>query len=390
MVFATDQVRVLAQDRALRFLEPGSRLDAHLLGQRRRGQSTVTSQVNPDMPDMINVLLPVRLGLRPGTALPIRPEVLVATRLTLIVNPAAGGGRTVRRLAAVEAVLAGAGARYRTYRSSSLPDVGVLAAEAAARGDLPVAVGGDGTVGAVAVAVSATVAGGAGVFGVIPAGTGNDCARTYGIPSGPADAARLLLGGEPCTMDLIAVTGAGGTRVIVAGSVYFGIASAAGEIARKNRLIHGPLVYPAATLLALARWKPAVFTVAAIDGAEAGDPRKFRGYSVVVANVPYFGGGIKVAPTADPADGLLDVVLVGHAPKLAFLRLLGKARDGSHLGSGEVSTYQATGVEVTVDPPLPAGADGEPLQVEPPLRLRALPGAVNIMAPRNGPPTRSS
>jgi diacylglycerol kinase family enzyme len=136
-------------------------------------------------------------------------------------------------------------------------------------------------------------------------------------------------------MDLVAVAGADGSQVTAAGSVYLGIASAAGQIANDARWIHGPLVYPVAALRALARWKPVTFqvdaTISTPDGRTVTATQEFTGYGVVVANLPYFGAGMKVAPQADPGDGALDVVLMRHAPKLTFLRVLTKIRKGAHV-----------------------------------------------------------
>lgn len=223
-----------------------------------------------------------------------------------------------------------------------------------------------------------------GAFGVIPAGRGNDFARTLGIPFEPAAAARVLLGGEPRPVDLIAVTGAGThpMPIIVAGSVYVGIASVAGEIANRARLIRGPLVYNLAALRALLGWKPTTFRVdtTGSDGQRSSD--EFAGYAVVVANLPYFGAGMKVAPEARCGDGLLDIVIMRHGPKLTFIRALMKIKDGSHVTLAQVSTLRAATADVTADRPLPVGADGESLPASPPLRIRALPAALTVIVPR--------
>jgi diacylglycerol kinase family enzyme len=105
-------------------------------------------------------------------------EVAVVGSLTIVVNPAAGGGRAIRHLPVVRTVLDAAGARYLICQSSSLGHARAIAAEAAVRGDLVVAFGGDGMAGAVASAVAQAKPGGDGVFGVIAAGRGNDLART--------------------------------------------------------------------------------------------------------------------------------------------------------------------------------------------------------------------
>ena len=307
---------------------------------------------------------------------------------TLVVNPAAGGGKAQQRLQAVRTVLDAAGVRYLAHGSTSLAHARGLATEAAVRGDHVVAVGGDGMAAAIASAVAAAKPAGDGLFAVIPAGRGNDLARSYGIPFGPDDAARILLDGQPRPMDLIEVTGADGTQASVAGSLYVGIASAAGKIANEFRLIRGPVAYPAAALRALVAWKPAVFTV---DSAGAGPaagaistPEEFSGYGVVVTSIPYFGAGMKVAPDAAPDDGMLEVVLMRHAPKLIFLRVLTMIRNGTHVELPQISTGRATHLELSCNRSMPVGADGESLQISFPLRIRVVPNALRIMAPPSG------
>jgi len=287
---------------------------------------------------------------------------------------------------AVRAVLDAAGARYLAHDSKSLTDAGSLATEAAVRGDHVVAVGGDGMAGAIATAVARAKPSGDGLFAVIPAGRGNDLARSYGIPFRPDGAARLLVDGQLRPMDLIEVTGADGTRATAAGSLYVGIASVAGQIANEFRLIRGPVAYPAAALRALAGWKPAVFGIDAAGSAPAsgaiGTPDEFPGYGIVVSSIPYFGAGMKVAPGAAPGDGMLEVVLMRHAPKLLFLRVLRMIGNGTHVKLPQISTGRATNLEVTCDRSMPVGADGESLRISFPLRIRVVPNALKIMAPR--------
>src|SRR5580658_9888376 len=122
-------------------------------------------------------------------------------RCCLVVNPAAGGGRAERLLPEVRGVLDAAGVRSGVYASVSLRHARDLAVAAADRGEVVVAVGGDGMVGALAGAVSGTGA----VFGIIPAGRGNDFARTLGIPFEASAAAQRLAQGEPRPADLIGV-----------------------------------------------------------------------------------------------------------------------------------------------------------------------------------------
>jgi diacylglycerol kinase family enzyme len=268
--------------------------------------------------------------------------------------------------------------------SASLAHARELATEAAGRGDVVVAVGGDGM--AAALAGVASTAGAR--YGLIPAGRGNDLARVLGIPSDPAAAAEVLARGQVRQIDLISVTSPGQPAVLVAGSVYAGIPAVAGQIANATRWLGGGLVYPAAALRALARWQPATFTVTCSWGSSSQvDTDEFDGYSVVVANSAFFGAGMHVAPSAVVDDGILDVVLMRRAAKLTFVRALTKIKNGSHVGMPQISLRRGAEVTIVMSRDLPAGADGEllpgaaPLHAGTMLRMSALPSALSVLVP---------
>ena len=126
--------------------------------------------------------------------------------LCLIVNPAAGNGRSRTALRYATAALDQVRAEHRVIESTSLTHARDLASSAADRGDVVVAVGGDGMAGALAGAASAAGAS----FGLIPTGRGNDLAGVLGIPADPADAARVLAAGHCRHIDLIGVSAATG------------------------------------------------------------------------------------------------------------------------------------------------------------------------------------
>ena len=298
--------------------------------------------------------------------------------LSLIVNPAAGGGRVRQILPHATAALAASGAQFRLTESASLAHATELAAQAAGEDRVIVAVGGDGTAGALAGAAARV----GGRLGIIPAGRGNDLAGVLGIPAEPAAAAALLVSGSTRQIDLIGVSVPGGPETIVAGSVYLGIPSVAGEIANSTRWLRGSAVYTLAALRAVARWHPATFGLYGSAGHRA-----FAGYAVVVANSPYFGAGMKVAPSALLDDGHLDLVLMRHGPKLTFIRALARIKDGSHTALAQVSLERDTEVTLSVDRAMPMAADGEtisfaaPLPAGTPVRIRALPAALTVIAP---------
>jgi diacylglycerol kinase family enzyme len=310
--------------------------------------------------------------------------------LCLVINPSARNGRVLRDLPVIAGILTAAGAAFRLCQGTSLEHAKTLAAEAAARQEVVVAVGGDGLAGALAGAVAG--AGADGVIGLIPAGRGNDTARMLGIPDNPAGAARNLLDGCARPIDLIGVRVAEGAESIVAGSVYMGVPSEGGEIADASPLTRGPAGYLIAGVRALLAWQPAAFTVQ-VDGraAAGGGTGSWPGFCVVVANSAYLAAGRKAAPAADVTDGQLDLIMVRQARKLTFARVMLEAGNGTHVRLSQVSTDRGAVVSVSADRDMPAAADGEtlacasPLAAGTPLHIRVLPAAVRVITPQPSP-----
>jgi YegS/Rv2252/BmrU family lipid kinase len=289
-------------------------------------------------------------------------------KLSLIANPSAGGGRTGRALEGVQQTLAGLGIEHHVELTRSLAHAEELAAAAAAAGEIAVAFGGDGLIGAVADALRHTD----GVLGVLPGGRGNDFARTLGIPLDPNAACEVLASGTIRKIDL----GLAGTRTFI-GIASCGFDSEANRIANETRVVRGNLVYAYGALRALFSWHPARFEVT-VDG-EA--PRHLTGYTIATANSKAYGGGMLLAPDASLDDGMLDVVIVGQVPKLRFLRLLPTVFKGTHVRQAAVQVLRAAAVDISADRPFTMFADGDPI-AELPVTVRVLPSAIRVIAPR--------
>jgi diacylglycerol kinase (ATP) len=98
-----------------------------------------------------------------------------------------------------------------------------------------------------------------------------------------------------------------------------------------------------------------------------------------VGNGRTYGGGIPICPDADPADGLLDLVLVRPAGRLRLLRLLPRVYRGTHGGVPEVSIRRVRSVRLS-SPGVTAYADGDPIGALP-LAVDVLPGALTMFTP---------
>jgi YegS/Rv2252/BmrU family lipid kinase len=290
-------------------------------------------------------------------------------RLALIVNPSAGGGRAGAALPDVQDALRRLGLQHRVETTRSLEHARELALEAAGRGEVAVAFGGDGLVGAVAGALMHST----GVAGILPGGRGNDFARVLGIPLEPIPACSVLAEGAVRTLDL----GQAGERTFV-GIASCGFDSEANRIANQTRLVRGNLVYAYGAVRALVSWRPARFELT-LDGE-----RQYvvTGYSVGAANSKAYGGGMYAAPGAELDDGLLDIVTMATTSKRRFLfSLMPKVFKGTHIDEPEVTVLQAREVAISADRAFTMYADGDPI-AELPVTVRALPGAVQVIAPQ--------
>jgi diacylglycerol kinase (ATP) len=302
-----------------------------------------------------------------------------ARSFTFLVNPTSGGGAAPAAVVPVARALREAGASVDVTYSPGPRAMGALVAAAVAKGDVVVSVGGDGMLSSLAGLVSAA----RGTLGVVPAGRGNDFARMLGLSLEPESVAATLLDGEVRDVDLLSLSLPGVEPRTVAGSVYAGVDARAGEIVDRAHRLPRRAQYPYAALRALATYAPARYRVC-IDG----EARSYDAATVVVANSAYYGSGMKIAPEANVTDGVLDVIVIEAASRLALMRSLPKVYDGAHVDLPEVTVLTGRRVELGADStrPVPVGGDGEPLGQLPPLSgvpavVEVRPGALAVIAP---------
>ena len=293
----------------------------------------------------------------------------MSRRFLLLVNPAAAGGRALRRLPLATAELDRLGAPHRVVETRGMEHAREAAAEAVAAGETVAALGGDGLLRPLIDVLKDTDS----ALAIVPGGRGNDLARVLGIPEEPAAAARLAVQGSERLLDVAYVEG---TPYL--GIASFGFDSDANRIANDAKFVRGNLVYLYAALRALVQWKPAHFQVV-VDG----ERHELSGYSVAVANSQAYGGGMFVAPQAVLDDGLLDVVATGDAPKGRFLRTLPKVFKGAHLSDPSVSTFRGARIQVAADRPFEIYADGDPIGAVP-SSLHVEPRCLRVIAPDEG------
>jgi diacylglycerol kinase family enzyme len=101
-----------------------------------------------------------------------------------------------------------------------------------------------------------------------------------------------------------------------------------------------------------------------------------------VCNIPFYGGPMRMAPQADPRDGLLDVVLLHAGGRIVTAAFLASFLSGRHLDRPGVSSFRAARLELRGPLPFGLQVDGDVFETPLPLEIGIRPGALQILVPR--------
>lgn len=247
----------------------------------------------------------------------------------------------------------------RWVRTSRAGEAGMLIPDTA---DLVIAVGGDGTwhecINGWMMRHQQEPSRPLPVLALLPAGNGNDFARSQGW-SGSIEALLARIARfEVKRIDVGRVQSGQATRWFInICDAGFG-AAAARRVALAPRLLPAPLRFPWAILRTFMHYRPKEI-IMRCNGEVSGGRRLM----VAVANAPYFGRGICIAPQASPEDGLFDVTIVGGVSLAQYLRFLPALKQGRtirhpmlhYLRTDSVALEGAAGFECDGEqgPPLP-------------------------------------
>ncbi|TNE87917.1 MAG: YegS/Rv2252/BmrU family lipid kinase [Deltaproteobacteria bacterium] len=237
-----------------------------------------------------------------------------------------------------------------------------------------VALGGDGTLGAVAGGLREIVSAERPVLGIVPMGTANDFAKSTGFSALPVrEALRNALIADASPIDAGIVRRANGQATTFLNMLTVGFpAELSTTTPRPLKDAVGGLAYALHGLANLELWQPKHMEIRAPGREWSG-----KAMAVCVCNGKAAGGGNPVAPDAEIDDGLFDVVLV---PELTAAELIPTAlasRVDPHARPESVETWRVPWVEIRAMQPLPTTADGEPAD-RMWMRAEIDPGAVRL------------
>lgn len=288
----------------------------------------------------------------------------------VILNPSARNGAVLERVETLRTAFAANGLTADIVESRSEQHATDLAEGFAAEGrSIVVSLGGDGMVRAVAAGLVETQTS----LGSVAGGRGNDFIGKLGIPKDVQEAAAIIAAGEDRTIDVLDLDG----RICV-GNVSMGMDSAVQHYADTARRIKGHWVYTYGVARALLQ-PLRIELVLTVDGERT----EFRGYSAGFANSGRYGGGLKLSPSAELDDGLIDVVLLRDVflPKLgAQLVPFNLGKHGLH---PDIDFRHAKEVRIETPEgadPVELYADGDAVATTP-ATLRIRPSVLKVRAP---------
>ncbi|MED6135737.1 Sphingoid long-chain bases kinase 2, mitochondrial [Stylosanthes scabra] len=349
--------------------------------------TTPTTTTTPTPVVLRSELKPVEQDLRTALNFPSSPR---QRDLVFIVNPQGANGRTGKEWKKLLPFLRSRlGNDYNICESfTSGPRHAIdITREAIREGaDAVIAVGGDGTIYEV---VNGFFWDGKPVasdnkehlkptaLGVIPLGTGSDFARTFGWKNDPYAAVDRLAKGMRSRVDVGVISGNSGQQNYFINVADIHLSAKAGFYASKYKKF-GNLCYVIGALQAFISHYNQDFRIKVNEGEWEFCPQVT---ALCVGNAKFFGGGMKIAPNADPRSGSLSVVILQHFKWYDFILNLHKIYNGTHLKVKNVSSRSVHSIEVE-DISGRGGvyiqSDGEHLGFLP-RKICVLPGAIEMI-----------
>jgi hypothetical protein len=214
-------------------------------------------------------------------------------------------------------------------------------------------------------------------IGLVPYGSGNDCARAWGLHGMMwQEALQFALSGKAQAIDLGQVELASGQTRFFHSSLAVGFDASVG-----NRALAGPKFlrglprYLLATFRELAHLRNWDMRIS-VDGVTAHQGTTLLGSTL---NTPSYGGGMPAVPHALIDDGKLNLLMGGQFNRFQTLLMLPRLLMGLHLSHSRIKTEAFLRAEINSSQALPIAADGESLGFSNQISIEVLPSALNVI-----------
>jgi len=268
-------------------------------------------------------------------------------KILVIVNPMAGGGRTLRLLPKIRHWLFESPHEFSFNTTRSPDEMRSEIMKAPAQGiNALLLIGGDGTVHQALPAIAETNI----PFGFLPCGRGNDFARNIGLPSKLQKSCSLPSNPSFHQVDLPRIN-----HIPFVAVAYVGFDAEVNKLANDGRgYFGGTLGYIVCVLKTLKNFKPFEIEITIDDHTW-----RERVMMVTVANAPFYGGGMKIAPDANMNDGIFDICIVQEISKLELLQQFPKVFKGTHVSHPRIMMKAGRRIKLVSDEHREVFADGE-------------------------------
>jgi len=305
----------------------------------------------------------------------------MAVRTLVVVNPRSRSGATRRQFASLEPRLRDSLGGFEVEWTRAPRDAERIAREGVRAGiERIVVAGGDGTTSEVVSGLLGAQLGNYAEVAPLPLGTGGDMLRTLEVPRQLDRALEGIAAGSSKRVDAgrVRYTDREGRQRTThfLNVTSFGVSGLITELVnRATKALGGRVSFLLGTLRGISRYQPEPVRIR-VGGELVHDGPLVLG---TAANGRYFGGGMQVAPRAEPTDGLLDVVVIPGFSKARLLRELPRIYRGTHLAVPEVSFHRGQRIEAEAPPGrVWVEIDGEPLGTLP-ASIEVLPAAISVL-----------
>jgi diacylglycerol kinase (ATP) len=268
-------------------------------------------------------------------------------KILVITNPLAGAGKTLRLLPKIRQWLSASPHEFSFTIPESPDRMRLEIMKAAAQGiEALLLIGGDGTVHQALPAIAETKI----PFGFLPCGRGNDFARNIGLPSKLKKSCSLPSNPSFHQVDLPRIN-----HIPFVAVAYVGFDTEVNKLANDGRgYFGGTLGYIICVLKALKNFEPFEVEITIEDHTW-----RERVMMVTVANAPFYGGGMKIAPDANMNDGIFDICIVKEISKLELLQQFPKVFKGTHVSHPRIMMKTGWRIKLVSDQHREVFADGE-------------------------------